>query len=131
MGDILWCSFMGFRWILMEKKKSMWSIYKWRKKEKVLVIFHVWNLFHFEITWTFMWLFQSPIRKTLIQLGHSTSTWNAFEHNLYMEFNYFLFEHNYWQSIICDFKSELKFWKIYNENHYFNDFKFRNYHIVF
>jgi len=28
--------------------------------------------------------------------------------------NYFLIEHNYSQSIIYNFKSELKFWKNYN-----------------
>jgi len=28
--------------------------------------------------------------------------------------NYFLIEHNYSQSVIHNFKSELKFWKIYN-----------------
>jgi len=28
--------------------------------------------------------------------------------------NYFLIEHNYSQSVIYNFKSELKFWKIYN-----------------
>jgi hypothetical protein len=24
LGDISWCSFMGFRWIVMEKKNSEW-----------------------------------------------------------------------------------------------------------
>ncbi len=28
--------------------------------------------------------------------------------------NYFLIEHNYSQSVIYNFKSELKFWKDYN-----------------
>jgi len=28
--------------------------------------------------------------------------------------NNFLIEHNYSQSVICNFKSELKFWKKYN-----------------
>jgi len=46
--------------------------------------------------------------------------------------NYFLIEHNYSQSVICNFKSELKFWKNYNvvKNNYHNYCSFKNYYTV-
>jgi hypothetical protein len=34
MGDILWCSFMGFSWILMEKKNLRDKITNEEKKKK-------------------------------------------------------------------------------------------------
>jgi hypothetical protein len=46
--------------------------------------------------------------------------------------NYFLIEHNYSQSAIYNFKSEIKFRKNYNvvKKNYCNDCNFRNYYKI-